>query len=1698
MEINSSVWVRDSKTNQAWILGTICERIQKEDGVDIVIEFEDGGKITYACEHEDTELPDVKLANDPKMALLEDMINLPHLHEPAILHSLSERYKQGEIYTFTGPILLAVNPFQDLPLYTNEILEEYYSNGLLRGQGLEVVQEAPHVYAIADAAYREMMKSIMNVSGRKADSSFGDKGSQAILISGESGAGKTESTKIVMKYLTAVGNPDGITSVSAGSIMDKVLQSNPILEAFGNARTIRNDNSSRFGKFIELKFDRRGHLLGAAIQTYLLEKVRLPSQGPGERSFHIFYQICKALNAGKLDPKFGLTECEDYRYLNQGDCFSLTHVDDVDEFDATLHGMRIMGFDETDIDAILCIVAGVMHLGQLEFEAVHTGEGEGSRLLLEEDPLQAALAKVLELCQLDREKLDSALTTNSVSIRGETFVMGLRPQQASDARDALAKHLYGHMFDWIVKKINVALETDEATKSRASISVLDIFGFECFEKNSFEQLCINYTNEALQQQFNQFIFKMEQQEYTREGINWSFIEFPDNQDCLELIEGKPNGLIAMLDDECRLPKGSDEKYAGRLYQGLEKKHPRFQVSKKDKVLYKFGVCHYAGLVTYDTEGFLLKNKDELPKEAENLFLSSGSDFIKNLFVSGAADTPRSRKKNLDAKRGSQGNLKIGTVDKPSIGTQFKGQLKKLMSAIQETRPHYIRCLKPNDELVANTFVRERVIEQLRYGGVLEAVRVARSGYPVRLAHPEFYMRYRGLVQDSIFPGSVKDLSPEKALDWCSELIQRCVGEPPSEEELYGNLALAYGRNRENSKAGYTPLFRRPIDANSIQLGKTKIFLRKESYEQLESRRTRRMTLAAVRCQAFVRGRQAYLKYCVAKYAAVLLQCALRSYRARCRTQGLRENKAARLLQVHLQGYLHRTRFLALRWAILALQTHFRGYKSRQKAQAEKYEVTAVRVQTWYRCRAQRKAWLATRCGVVVAQNLWRSKVARRTLRELRTEARSVNKLQESNEALKAEITQLREMAMRQTNQRNTAEVERLTARVGELENELEQERLRRTLIEAAATQKQTTIDSLVEKLDRQLAEHKEREQQLQDEMSEMQTSFQEQLIQAKQEARQLGEKTAEKSSKVRATLTEVQALMEEERIKRKRAEADFRKAQEERDRVEHQVKRLAEQLVQREQQDDGATTKSGPTITQLPQLLEEEKARTRALELQLKEAEAKLAQRKKVSVLDRYRTTNTAISERFKKKNSISSSFGEASLGPEPTEGGKKYMGIADRFRQMAAEKQGLVPSGSGKVVKVEDPLARKLTNELSREWADSWDGDPMDPAVDADADSSRSQIERISTQNPVNKPEPPKLQRSTSSVSRFEQQLDSFKNELLAGIDCFVWEGKVQEAAVRLRLEAEGNVYHLRWDHSQNSSLLGGILDVFSKKGQAIDRLQLFELLEVRHGHSGIPKLERSDTSKFLNMVSLATPSTPERHIVVRVESRERRNTVVWGLRKLLAEMQMKLRANMTPTLDVLPEESTQVKLEKLNSAPQTSFRRIENRDPNVAAPPSSASAVPSTIRSSQAGSGQPPSPHNEESEEHTRQQAGESATQEMSTADYERAMAELMRQLELERMNYERVMVQLLEMTNDLNQREDNLQAARRQVEQLRQECAKLEKKNAEYSRTRLEIIKRLENVQLDREELREQNENLKEEIKELRKIQKDIQNQLAMRIV
>lgn len=766
--------------------------LQEQDDKKIVVKSSSDGAL-HTLPSTALQEGNVVLSNDYENSMPpSDLITLTHLHEPAVVDSLLLRYQQDKIYTATGPVLLALNPFQTVRGMYGDAVQRKYVEAAENHVTLE-----PHVYAIADTSFRSMMRALEDSLDRiGADNHDSDDDSsnkikseqinQSILVSGESGSGKTVTTKFVMKYLAALSqrsvqlqtkeeraylkaqhkekqqqqqrsnnwkrqnsmdsnaqNSNNF-SVAGNSIEARVLQSNPILESFGNARTVRNDNSSRFGKFIEIQFTETGKLVGAQIETYLLEKVRLVQQSAGERNYHIFYELLSGcLNQRELSEYFLAPTAapEDFKMTCSGTNTRRDGVSDRETCKELLVAMTTMCFSKEDIFHVFSVASAILHASNLTFTAT---DSESCSI----DKTNVHLRPVCELLGVSLEDLNQALCHCSIQAGAQTVLRSLNAEQAANGLEALLKETYGALFQYLQRCINSQIahkpedEEGRVTRPAATIGVLDIFGFESFATNSFEQLCINYCNEALQQQFNAFVLENEQAEYEREGIEWSFIEFPENQDVLDLMEKRGASILSILDDQCRAPGPSDKAFCLAVYAQCGRL-PRFEASRKQQAMLQFSVHHYAGPVEYTVAGFTAKNKDELPKETVLLLSSSETPFVRGLAAlmeeshrapPSTEATPRKQLRRADS-----------SVGRATVGGQFRHQLKSLRQKIDRTAPHYIRCLKPNDMLVPDHFDTAIVAEQLRCGGILEAVRVARAGFTQHYTHADFVRRYRSLA-----------------------------------------------------------------------------------------------------------------------------------------------------------------------------------------------------------------------------------------------------------------------------------------------------------------------------------------------------------------------------------------------------------------------------------------------------------------------------------------------------------------------------------------------------------------------------------------------------------------------------------------------------------------------------------------------------------------------------------------------------------------------------------------------------------------------------------------------------------------------------------------------------------------------------------------------------------------------------------------
>jgi hypothetical protein len=610
----------------------------------------------------------------------DDLVMVDDINTGLMVYCLRERFRRNQIYTWVGAnhsVLVSINPFKQLPIYGPSAIADYAKPSAYR-------LDPPHTYAIANSAYQRL-----NLEST----------SQAILISGESGAGKTEATKQCFNFLADVAG-------SANAVEQRILYANPVLEAFGNAKTLRNNNSSRFGRWTEVHFDSRTQICGARIENYLLEKQRVVNQARGERNFHIFYQLCLS----EFSQMLQLGAPEHFRYLNTSGCTSVPGIKDPEDFQEVDGALDKLGFSLQEKCWCFETCAAVLHLGNISFAP----SGEGSVV----DPNGAgALHAAARLLQIDADILSKALTLRTIEVRGDRTMALNSVEQAYQAADALSKAAYDHMFDWLVGRINVSVS---GQMSSQFIGVLDIFGFEIFEKNHFEQLCINYTNEKLQQHFNKHTFKEEESVYTNEQIKFEHIHFIDNQPVVDLIEKKPYGLMPLLDEEVKIPRGSDSAWLTKSKQHNEGHPSLANVGQNPN---RFIVRHYAGEVIYDNAEFVVTNRDNLFRDLYDAMSSSASTITQAVFPP----------KDNNPRRAT------------TLGEKFRKALGDLMLLVDQCEPWYIRCIKPNDKKAPMTFESTMCIEQLTYAGVFEAVAIRKTGYPFRLPHRRFASRYRCLA-----------------------------------------------------------------------------------------------------------------------------------------------------------------------------------------------------------------------------------------------------------------------------------------------------------------------------------------------------------------------------------------------------------------------------------------------------------------------------------------------------------------------------------------------------------------------------------------------------------------------------------------------------------------------------------------------------------------------------------------------------------------------------------------------------------------------------------------------------------------------------------------------------------------------------------------------------------------------------------------
>ncbi|XP_060665615.1 myosin heavy chain, muscle isoform X7 [Drosophila nasuta] len=782
-------WVPDEK--EGYLLGDI-----KATKGDIVSVGLPGG------ETKDFKKDQLQQVNPPKYEKAEDMSNLTYLNDASVLHNLRQRYYNKLIYTYSGLFCVAINPYKRYPVYTNRCAKMY------RGKRRNEVP--PHIFAISDGAYVDMLTNHVN---------------QSMLITGESGAGKTENTKKVIAYFATVGasTKKDESQKNKGSLEDQVVQTNPVLEAFGNAKTVRNDNSSRFGKFIRIHFGPTGKLAGADIETYLLEKARVISQQSLERSYHIFYQIMSGAVAGVKEMCFLSDNIYDYFNVSQGKV-TVPSIDDSEEFQLADQAFDILGFTKQEKEDVYRITAAVMHMGGMKFkqrgreeQAEQDGEEEGGR--------------VSKLFGCDTAELYKNLLKPRIKVGNEFVTQGRNVQQVTNSIGALCKGVFDRLFKWLVKKCNETLDTKQ--KRQHFIGVLDIAGFEIFDYNGFEQLCINFTNEKLQQFFNHHMFVLEQEEYQREGIEWTFIDFGmDLQLCIDLIE-KPMGILSILEEESMFPKATDQTFSEKLTNTHLGKSAPFQKPKPPKPGQQaahFAIGHYAGVVAYNITGWLEKNKDPLNDTVVDQFKKSQNKLLIEIFADHAGQSGGG-----EQAKGGRGKKGGGFA---TVSSAYKEQLNSLMTTLRSTQPHFVRCIIPNEMKQPGVVDAHLVMHQLTCNGVLEGIRICRKGFPNRMVYPDFKMRYMILAPAVM----AAEKLPKNAATKCLEAVG--------------------------------------LDADLYRIGNTKVFFRAGVLGQMEEFRDERLGKIMSWMQAWARGylaRKGFKKLQEQRVALKVVQRNLRKY-----------------------------------------------------------------------------------------------------------------------------------------------------------------------------------------------------------------------------------------------------------------------------------------------------------------------------------------------------------------------------------------------------------------------------------------------------------------------------------------------------------------------------------------------------------------------------------------------------------------------------------------------------------------------------------------------------------------------------------------------------------------------------------------------------------------------------------------------------
>lgn len=885
---------------------TSTATLKLETGEEVDVNLDEMTESTVTTAASDNISPGLALRNPPILEATEDLTSLSYLNEPAVLHAIKERFANKNIYTYSGIVLIATNPFAKVDeLYGPSKIHDYSTK---RKEELQ-----PHLFAIADAAYKQMQR---------------DGGNQTIIVSGESGAGKTVSAKYIMRYYASVQD-ESSHSHEMSEIEHRILATNPIMEAFGNAKTTRNDNSSRFGKYLSISFNKENQILGAQIKTYLLERSRLVFQPAQERNYHIFYQLLQGLTPEQKNA-LHLTTPEDYFYMNQGDAMVIPDVNDKEEFNITTNALDMIGINKDTQSQIYQVLAGILHIGNIEIKKMRNDASVSST--------DENLTIACDLLGIDSSNFAKWITKKQIITRSESIVSNLNFNQAIVVRDSVAKFIYSALFDWLVVTINNKLnENVDQDAINSFIGVLDIYGFEHFEKNSFEQFCINYANEKLQQEFNHHVFKLEQEEYIQEEIEWSFIEFNDNQPCIDLIENKL-GILSLLDEESRLPSGSDESWTQKLYQTFDKEPTNKVFNKPRFGQTKFIVSHYAHDVSYDVDGFIEKNRDTVPDTHLEVLKASTNKTLISLL-----DNLQKTQETMEAKKQEEMANKPGPrrmiQKKPTLGSLFKGSLTELMTTINSTNVHYIRCIKPNSDKEAWKFDNLMVLSQLRACGVLETIKISCAGFPSRWTFDEFVQRYYLLVPVNTWSKYLHNDNND-ILELVKNILEITIE-----------------------------------DKDKYQIGKTKIFFRAGMLAYLENLRSAELARIVIKIQKKIRGRYYRQQYLATLESIKCTQRYIKGELIRKRVEHELQERAAVMIQSIIRTKTAQRYWTEVQRSIISLQSHSRRVLAQRYVINEQKKRASTLIQSNVRGFFQRSKYHRTKQSIITVQSHLRRKMA---------------------------------------------------------------------------------------------------------------------------------------------------------------------------------------------------------------------------------------------------------------------------------------------------------------------------------------------------------------------------------------------------------------------------------------------------------------------------------------------------------------------------------------------------------------------------------------------------------------------------------------------------------------------------------------------------------------------------------------------------